>query len=274
MRFADLHLHTHHSDGVRTPAEIIREAERHHLEIVAISDHDNLIAFREAEQEAADRSILLIPAVELSADYRGVDVHLLGYAFDPDDEAIHADLERFREDRKDRGLKIVQRLIELGYRITEGRVRELCGGGAMGRPHVARALVEAGEVASVDEAFDRLLSPGRPGFIPKERLSATRAIAIIHEAGGLVSVAHPTLYPNHRLIVEEILDLGADGIEIFHPDVDPDSMTFYDALARHRGAIVTGGSDDHGFENRQSIGTVRVPEDRIRPILDLIERRA
>lgn len=274
MRFADLHLHTTHSDGVRSPGEVVELALRHSLSIIAISDHDQIAAFDEIASDAAGSGILSIPAVELSCAYRGIDVHLLAYAFDPQNAPLQRRLEQFREVRRDRGRQMVENLVACGIPITLERVAELCGGGAMGRPHVARALVEAGVVTTIDEAFVQWLGPGCPGFASKARFDVSEAVDVIHRAGGVLSIAHPTIYPDDRRIVPEILDLGVDGIEVFHPQVDLESQRFYDELARYRGALVTGGSDDHGFEGRCDIGTIRVPEERITPILERVEIRA
>ena len=274
MRFADLHLHTHHSDGIRTPREIVELAAKFQLGIVAISDHDNLAAYDEAEDVAEELSILLIPAVELSAAYLGVDVHILAYAFDSGDETIASRLEEFRTARETRGLRMVEKLRELGYPITVERVQELCGDGAMGRPHVARALVEAGVVDSIDDAFRKLLKPGMAAFVPKARLEAEEAILMIHAAGGLLSVAHPTLYPEHEVIVQEMFEMGVDGVEAFHPKVDLEAQKYYTELARHQGKFVTGGSDDHGFDGRQAIGSIRVPEHEVRLIVERVEQSA
>ena len=139
----------------------------------------------------------------------------------------------------------------------------------MGRPHVARALIEAGHVSSMKEAFDKLLRPGGPGFVPKPRFAIREVVDLVHSAGGLTSVAHPTLYPDHRKLVAEILDMRVDGIEVFHPEVDPESRRFYTRLAADQGLMITGGSDDHGSaKTNETLGTVKVEEKHIRPILD------
>src|SRR5438034_1259079 len=194
MRYADLHTHTSHSDGTRTSREVIDVARSRGLGIVAISDHDNLAAYFEVKQYADSVGVTLIPAVELSCSYQGVDVHILAYAFDPLDDAVEERLRRFRETRATRGRRMVDRLRGLGYDIQADRIEQLAAGGAVGRPHVARALVERGYVASVDEAFDRLIGTGKPGYVDKERFAIEEAIALIRSAGGLTSIAHPTLY--------------------------------------------------------------------------------
>ena len=211
----------------------------------------------------------LIPAMELSCEVDGVDVHILAYAFDALDERIEERLRGFRETRQRRGYAIVERLRALGLNISAERVDQLAAGGAMGRPHVARALVEAGYCASVSEAFDKYLGTGKPGYVGKERFAISEAVALIHSAGGVLSIAHPTLYPDHTLLVPRLLDAGIDAIEVLHPQVDDGNRERYTNLARFRGKFTTGGSDDHGsVKTSETLGTIRVPETMIQPLLD------
>lgn len=269
MRFADLHTHTSHSDGTRSSREVIDVARAHDIGIVSISDHDNLAAYFEVKRYADSVDVTLVPGVELSCEYKGIDVHILAYAFDPVDDAIDDRLRRFRESRAARGARMVDKLRSLGFDITYERVEQLAAGGAVGRPHVARALVERGVVATVAEAFDRYIGTGKPGYVDKERFAIHEAISLIRSAGGVTSIAHPTLYPNHASLVPELLDAGIDGVEVFHPDVDDASRETYSNVARFRGKMLTGGSDDHGTVKAvQTLGTVRVPENLIGPILE------
>jgi predicted metal-dependent phosphoesterase TrpH len=269
LRYADLHTHTYHSDGTRSPKEVVDVAQSHGIDILAISDHDNLAAYYEIKSYAEQRGVTLIPAMELSCGFEGVDVHVLAYAFDANDERIEQRLRGFRETRHRRGYAIVDRLRGLGCTITPERVDELAAGGAMGRPHVARALVEAGYVASVSEAFDKYLGTGKPAYVEKERFRISEAVSLIRDAGGVTSVAHPTLYPNHERLVPKLLDGGIDAVEVMHPDVDELNRSRYSNLARFRGRFTTGGSDDHGsVKKSETLGTIKVPESMIGPILD------
>ncbi|HYO78120.1 MAG TPA: PHP domain-containing protein [Thermoanaerobaculia bacterium] len=269
MRFADLHTHTYHSDGTRSPKEVVDVARAHGIEILAISDHDNLAAYFEIKSYADEQRVTLIPAIELSCESGGVDVHVLAYAFNPHDERIDERLRQFRETRQRRGSAIVERLRSLGIDISAQRVDELAAGGAMGRPHVARALVEAGHVTDVAEAFDKYLGTGKPAYVEKERFSIEEAVELIHTAGGLTSVAHPSLYRDHEILVPQLLDRGVDAVEVMHPDVNKPDRQRYTHLVRFRGKFITGGSDDHGkVKKTETLGTVRVAEDLIRPILD------
>jgi predicted metal-dependent phosphoesterase TrpH len=271
-RFADLHTHTYHSDGTRSPKEVVDKARTHAIEILAISDHDNIAAFFEIKTYADSVGVTLIPAIELSCAYDGVDVHVLAYAFDPHDERIETRLRGFRETRQRRGYAIVERLQQLGYAVDPKRVDELAAGGSVGRPHVARALVEAGHVSSVSEAFDKLLGTGKPANVEKERFAIDEAVALIRSAGGVTSVAHPTLYPEHETLVPKLLDAGIDAIEVMHPDVDKWSRERYTHMARFRGKFTTGGSDDHGtVKTNETLGTVRVPETMIGPLLERLQ---
>jgi predicted metal-dependent phosphoesterase TrpH len=268
-RYADLHTHTYHSDGTRSPKEVLDVAHGHGLRIVAISDHDNLAAYFEIKSYADDLGVLLVPGIELSCEFEGVDVHILAYAFDPLDEAIEERLREFRAARQRRGYTMVERLRAHGIEIRGERVEQLAGGGALGRPHVARALVEAGYAATVSEAFDKYIGTGKPGYVEKERFRLDEAAALIHAAGGVTSIAHPTLYPDHQKLVPRVLDEGIDAIEVLHPDVRDHDRYHYTNVARFRGKFTTGGSDDHGtVKTVQTLGTIRVPESMIGPILE------
>lgn len=269
MRYADLHLHTYHSDGTRSPREVIDLAKARGLDIISITDHDNLAAYFEVKTYADDAGVVLIPGVELSCLFEGIDVHVLAYAFDPTDEPIETRLHGFREGRERRGAAIIDRLHAAGCTISSERVAQLAAGGSVGRPHVARVLVEEGYCSSVDDAFDRYLGRGRPGYVDKERFSIDEAVRLIHAAGGLTSIAHPVVYPDHVRIVPQVLDAGIDGVEVFHPDVDENERERYQNLARFRGKMITGGSDDHGATKKvETIGTIRVPEELIASILE------
>jgi len=269
-RYADLHTHTIHSDGLYTPQELIDRAGAAGIRILAISDHDNLGAIGEVSDYAIERDILLIAATELSCQFEGIDIHVLAYCVSLDHEGLNRRLESFRSTRDRRGELMVAKLAESGVRISIDRVRELAGEGSLGRPHVAMALVEAGAVDSIDAAFREYLREGKPGWVDKERFHIEEAVALVHDAGGLTSVAHPSLYPDHRRIIPRLLDAGIDGIEVMHPDVGGDDRHHYTRLARDRGRITTGGSDDHGQGGRKTVGEIRVPESLIRPLLERI----
>jgi predicted metal-dependent phosphoesterase TrpH len=271
-RFADLHTHTYHSDGTRSPREVIDVARAHGIEIVAISDHDNIAAFHEIDGYAREQNVMLVPATELSCGYKGVDIHVLAYAFDPHDETIEQRLRGFREARHRRGLTMVERLQARGFAITAARVEELAAGAAMGRPHVARALVESGYASTVADAFDRLIGTGKDGYVEKERFDIDEAVTMVKGAGGVTSIAHPTLYPNGEVIVAELFERGVDAVEVMHPEISPGARRIYSDLAARHGKFTTGGSDDHGtVKTAQTLGTVKVPQSMIEEIVKRME---
>src|SRR3954447_26744895 len=162
LRYADLHTHTYHSDGTRSPAEVVDVALAHGIEIVAISDHDNLAAYFEIKTYADSKGVTLIPATELSCAYEGVDIHILAYAFDAHDERVEANLRKFRDARQTRGRRIVERLRALNYNISSERVEQLAAGGAVRTPYAARAVAAAGDAAAVFDALDQLLRARPP----------------------------------------------------------------------------------------------------------------
>lgn len=270
MRTGDFHLHTTHSDGVRSSREVIDLAIKHALHVIAISDHDNIGAYFEVRDYAAQHDVVLLPAVELSTDVDGEDVHLLAYGFDASADELHAKLEEFRKRRLSRGALMVDRLIELGYKITHKRVDELRGNASLGRPHIARALVESGASSSIENAFDELLSPGKPGYVNTPRISAPDAIALVHRIGGMISIAHPTLCSDPAKIIDTLRNAGLDAIEAFHPDVPEEERDRLLAYAAEHRMLITGGSDDHGFEGAVTIGTMRLPEPYLTPFLDRV----
>lgn len=270
QRFADLHTHTIRSDGDYTPRELVDRAVAAGIGILAISDHDNLEAIAEVDGYARDKRLALIAATELSCQFDGIDVHILAYGIALDHAELNRRLESFRLTRDRRGELMVERLADHGVTVSIDRVREIAGSGSLGRPHVAKALVEAGVTSSIEEAFREYLREGRPGWVDKERFRVDEAVELVRRAGGLTSIAHPSLYPDHRRLVPRLLDEGIDGIEIMHPDVGGDDRHHYARLAAERGKITTGGSDDHGQGGRKTIGEVRVPESMIGAILERV----
>jgi len=247
---------------------VVDVAQAHGVDILAISDHDNLAAYFEIRSYAEERGVTLIPAIELSCEVDGIDVHILAYAFDATDERIEASLVRFRETRHSRGYAMVEKLRAIGVNISAERVDQLAAGGAMGRPHVARALVEAGYVSSVSEAFDKYLGTGKPGYLGKERFAIDEAVQLIRDRSVTAVIVDVAEYPDHTLLVPRLLDAGIDAAEVMHPQVDDGNRERYTNLARFRGKFTTGGSDDHGtVKTSETLGTVKVPETMIQPIL-------
>lgn len=263
----DLHTHTTASDGLYTPAALLALAKRQKLDSIAITDHDTTSGVEEALQIALHRKPHIIPGIELSAedeiDGRARDVHILGYFIQLDDNHFQEQLSQFRQDRYQRAEKISQRLEALNMPLAWERIVSIAEGGAIGRPHIARALVEAGYVESIGEAFSRYLYTGGPAYIARRRMSPEEAIALIHSAGGAAVMAHPALVANYlALIRERLVPAGLDGVEVVHPKNPPNDRLNLYGIARQYQLIPTGGSDFHAPEEDGTIllGHLNPPE--------------
>lgn len=244
----DLHLHTTASDGRLTPAELVRRASAAGLSTIGVTDHDTVAAVDEATRLAAAVGMRVVPGIEITAVHEQRDVHVLGYFFD----SRHPGLARFLEAQ--RALR-VSRLREIGARLARHGVPvDIEGvllpaaerpGTSVGRPLIARALVAAGHVASMQEAFDRYLAAGQAAFVPRTGRTPAEVVAILHAAGGIASLAHPGVTARDA-IIEPLVETGLDAIEVYHSDHPPETTAAYLALARRLGTGISGGSDFHG----------------------------
>ena len=247
----DLHTHTVYSDGTFTPRELLRLARERDLDVIALTDHDTMNGLADASAAAAEFGVELVPGIELSAVFEGSGVHILCYYPDPDDHALREELDRLREERARRGERMVEKLQALGYPVTFERVRQIAQGGNVVRPHIAQALVEAGVVPSIKDAFsEELIGAGGKAYVEKDALHPLAAIDLIHRAGGVSVLAHPgtsrEVSPVSDALIEEFAAAGLDGIEAAHPDHPPDLEAKFVALAEDLGLCWTGSSDCHG----------------------------
>ncbi|MFA5860755.1 MAG: PHP domain-containing protein [Candidatus Thermoplasmatota archaeon] len=255
MRHVDLHAHTTASDGTLAPTALVEAAKAAGLVALAVTDHDSLGALEEARIAGTRLGVEIVPGVELSVTHAVGDVHILGYFVDDHDARLVARLTHLREARERRAGAIVEKLRELGVDITLADVeREAEKGSALGRPHVARALLTRGHVASVQDAFDRFLADGRPAAVPKAKLSAQEAIILIHGAGGVAVLAHPGILADdaRERVVRELAKMGLDAVEVLHPKNTPEVRVKLREWADELGLVQTGGSDYHG-ENKPGI---------------------
>ena len=252
----DLHIHSTASDGTLTPREILARALSIGLRAIAIADHDCVDGVREALAAGIPGPIRFVSGVEISASpppflkSRG-SFHILGYAFRPEDPRLNRALTLLQSARRNRNPKIIHRLNRLGIDITLEQVRQICADGQLGRPHIARALVEKGHAASIDEAFDRFLGTGKPAYVEKERITCRLAIDIIRAAGGLAVLAHPALLRvNDPVILEDLVirlkAMGLSGIEVYYPGHSQRETASYAAMAQRHDLVMTGGTDFHG----------------------------
>ena len=265
-RRVDLHTHTLYSDGVLTPEALVTRAIERGLSALSITDHDSMEALERA-REAAAQAIEVVPGIEISCTFDGAEIHILGYYVDPADERLASRLTRFREERVERAMAMIERLAALGLSIDPERVLELAGPGVVGRPHVAEALVQAGHVAHVDEAFKRYLGPAGQAFVMRPAFDAGEAIELIHDAGGVAVIAHPGLGIEESRL-ERIADVGLRGIEIWHPQHGPVAVRRLRALAARYGLLETGGSDFHGPQRGADVGELPVPASALQRLKD------
>jgi len=261
---ADLHVHSTASDGTCSPRALVELAIAKGVTVLAIADHDSVEGLAEALDAASDTSVKLVPAVELSAVAPdGADVHILGYFIDPADARLGARLADLRIARERRATAIVSALTQAGYPVELDDVMALSDGGAVGRSHIARALVAAGHAHSVSEAFRTLIGRGRSFYVPKDVRSPEEVIACIRDAGGLAVLAHPGSSGVDDLI-HALVAAGLRGIEAYHSDHSAEQRSRYTAMAADLGLLVTGGSDFHGpAAPNPELGSVEIPDDDI-----------
>lgn len=258
--YADLHLHTRYSDGTYSPEELASEASRLGFRAIALTDHDTLEGCALTGAACAERGIEFIPGCELTAAAsNGNELHILGYFLDLGHAELLAELEHYQKVRQDRIRHMVARLNELGIPLEAEAVFTLAGCRSPGRPHIARALVQAGYCTQSDEAFEKYLKMHRPAWVPKDKMTAARAIELIHAAGGVAVMAHPGLNRCDN-VVEELKRLGLDGLECWHSRHSPAETDRYRRMADQLDLLVTGGSDCHGMNKGQPLmGGIRLP---------------
>jgi hypothetical protein len=273
----DLHTHSDRSDGTFTPSEVVRHAAERGLDVVALTDHDTTAGIEEALAAGRELGVEVVPGVEFSAEHLGTSVHVLCYWMDVEDASLQEELGRLRDDRFRRGELMVSKLRELGFDVSFDRVREIAQGGNIVRPHVAQAMVEAGIVASEEEAFDRWIADGRPAHVPKHALAPIDALRLIREAGGLCVLAHPGMWGDQSEVPEDLIEAmagaGMAGLEVDHTDHDPEQRARYLALADRFGVIATGGSDCHGTRYEPiRLGTSRCDPEAFAALRELAGR--
>jgi len=258
-RWIDLHIHTTASDGLLTPEEVLKIAKKEELCAISITDHDTIDGYLATKELAADMGIELIPGVELSMSYKGEDFHLLGYFIDYENPEFVKKINSFQEERRVRGEKMVEKLNELGIDLSIDTVKSIAGKGAVGRPHLADALLKEEFVHTYEEAFARYLGYHAQAYVPKKFLAPQEGIELIHLIRGVAVLGHPGTCRSQQAIYD-FLQLGLDGIEAYHYKHDRETTRHYINLARKLGLIYTGGSDCHGRRGgRVLIGTVKVP---------------
>ena len=254
MQKTDLHTHTSFSDGYLNPKELLRKASNQGIKVISITDHDSVNAFEVAKKYEDKFGIEVIPGVEISSDIRDSEVHILGYFIHPQNKELEHYLNFFREERYKRAIRIVEKLNILGLKITMDDVLKQANNSAIGRPHVAQALLINEQVKSYFEAFYKYLGNHAPAYERKVHLSPQSAFKIISDAGGLSFIAHPGNMP--EILIKELIDAGVDGIEVVHPSHTPERVKFYRGIVNEYFLLESGGSDYHGGkrEDEENLG--------------------
>ncbi len=257
--FADLHLHTNFSDGTYTPEELAGHAHRLGFSAVALTDHDTMEGCPRMAAACVTHGIEFVPGSELTCEHERQELHILGYFLDTANEKLCTALAKFQEVRVNRIREMVARINALGVKLDVQMVFDIANCRAPGRPHIGRALVQLGICSGMDEAFDRFLKKGKPAWMPKYRMTAAEAIDLIHQAGGLASLAHPGLYRADH-VIPGLVAAGMDGLECFYTKHSTPIMEHYMLIADKHRLLVTGGSDCHGMNKGQPlIGSTKLP---------------
>lgn len=271
----DLHLHTTASDGLCAPAELVARARERGITALSVTDHDTAAAIPQAAEAARDVGLEFVPGIEITSVWNQKDVHVLGYFFDDRSDELAAFLGAARAERVERARLMVARLAALGVPLNFDKLMAAGthSAPAIARPAIARALVEAGHVSDIGDAFERYLSEGRPAYVPHQGPGPEAAVQVIRSAGGIASLAHPGPLRQDELI-PALVRVGLGAIEAYHSDHSPEMTARYVALARQHGLAVTGGSDYHGEGMRRAamFGVVGLPEEEYRRFLGAAAR--
>ncbi len=272
----DLHMHTTLSDGRLTPEELVGLLDRQGVDVAAVTDHDSTEGL-DAAIAAAERypRLRVIAGIEISADHPTdpkSDVHVLGYFLDYHDDAFQERLQAFRDDRKYRGQRIVERLGEQGYAVAWERVLEIAGEAGVGRPHIAQALVERGYIKTVKEAFNGLLNDEGTAFVGRSHISIAESVELIASVGGVAVLAHPLYVPGYEKLIPQLASFGIVGFEVHYGEWAPEQRKSLARLAERYGMLPTGGSDYHamGHEGEHLPGTAGPPAE----VFAELEKRA
>ena len=277
MSKIDLHIHSTASDGRLSPADIVYKAVERGLTVVALADHDTVDGIVPALTAAkAFPQLKVIPCVEVSTDVPSGEVHVLGYFIDYTDPELVARLERMRHSRRERAQGMIAKLRDLGIRIEWQRVQEIAGSGAIGRPHIAQALLEKGYITSIKEAFTKYISRDGPAYVEREKMTPVEAVELILKANGLPVLAHPLTVSDPESVVIELKAGGLVGIEAYYNNYTADEINKLVSLANRHNLIISGGSDYHGLDasTETMIGGVNTPIESAERLIALAEQRA
>lgn len=266
----DLHMHTNHSDGVLSPADLMTKVRAAQLTVFSVTDHDTLTGWREVNALRSPSDAELISGTELSVRIDTDDVHILAYLFDHENRPFNDALDFYQSKRSERGEEMVARLQKLGLNITFDDVKRTADGGVIGRPHIAQSLFSLGQTSQYEEAFYRYIGNGGPAYVPKYMLEPKQAFDLVHGAGGIAVLAHPALGDMFRHL-QLLVSLGLDGIEAMHYSHKPEDTRKAKLAAKEYNLVLTGGTDFHGRGMREApLGSINIPPE----YLDRMKERA
>lgn len=273
MAFADLHIHTNKSDSTFSPEEVVKYAAKAGLDAIAITDHDSVAAIPLVQEYALNYNIEVIPGIEFSSDLDGEEVHILGYFIDNTNSWFLEKLKFLQETRIKRAMQIIEKLNELHIDINMKDILNISGDGAIGRMHIARALMNKKYVRSIPDAFQKYIGKGKYAYVTKYRITPKEAIEIIKQLNGISVLAHPQLMNNDAIILK-LIQQGIQGIEVYHSDHTAKGTKKYLALATKHNLHITGGSDCHGIgKGKILIGTIKIPYELVQKLKDAIRNR-
>ena len=271
---ADLHCHSTYSDGVFSPSELVHLAKQKQFDVVAITDHDTIAGYTELKEAAQKEGLMYLTGIEISSVFQELSVHVLGYAFEEDSSVIHEYQKRSQEARRVRAKKILEKLRLLGVDVSEEEVfRDDTLEASIGRPHIARIMVEKKYGSTIRDIFDTYLGDKKPAYVPSERVSVQEAVSLIHKARGFAVIAHPHLYRNKKRVLQLLDSLAFDGIEALYCRFPERENEFWIRLAQQRKLLITGGSDFHGERREDSLyGCSLTPDDTLQHFLKHMHR--
>lgn len=273
--FADLHTHTTCSDGAMTPEQLVDKAAQRGLHVLAITDHDTMDAYQRLSLGGYNGPVQLIPGVELSCFEHGRDVHVLGYGLDASNPLLREFFDGYRIERFERAQQMVQKIRSLGFQIAMSEVEDQAQGAPIGRPHIAAVMVSRGFASSIQNAFDRWLEAGAPGYVAKNERTVSSTVQLIRQAGGIAVIAHPGRSFTEPRRFLGLVSSGIDGIEVYHPSHWPTTREFYRVIAKQHALVMTGGSDYHGTRHydETNFGRIGASRDMVEALLARIELR-
>ena len=262
----DLHLHSPYSDGVMEIPQMVHTLERQGIRVFSLTDHDTVAGIPEAMKAASRSSMEFIPGIEISCDFLGKEVHVLGYYIDHNNTQLLQALSRFKESRKNRVTAMLGRLAEEKIQLESGEVQRFAHNGVLGRPHIADLMMEKGYVKTRKEAFEKYLSRSGSAYVPREKVGVEQGVALIRGAGGIPVLAHPgTGFLNPSLLT--MLEMGIGGIEVFHPDHNAMVIDYYYQFAKRNNLFITAGTDWHGDKPYYTLPCYQLDSGNLDPIL-------